>query len=416
MLLQGGDGGDMLGWLKKRRVDAGEIALPPALPLDLLSGGFVADPYPSYAWLRQNSPVCELEGGGYLLTGHGDILAAFTNADLGNAPSRFSTLAARNAEKYVAADLASHIPPFLDAPEHRAMRQMVSRSFFNSFKDFGGTLDVLAREKVAHLRVGDDLVETSAAPFAVSAMMAFCGINASAAEMKPLTQAFFHLFAPLKDPRVFEDVNLALSAFRALIATSLNAGAPKGSLLAHMQGFQMENGGISDAQIVDNCLLVFADGVENIEAGAASLMLVFEQAGIWKDLENGVIELDYAVREGLRLQTPAQLVPRVARKDCAIGGVSIKKDMPVFLALASANRDPEVYERPDNFEINRDLSGVATFGQGRHRCIGEPLAIAQLTALMREILKARFRPKVVDVSYQPRVGHRWPEGLIVKKD
>lgn len=405
----------MLGWLKGRRSEASAPSVAVDLPLDLANADFVADPYPGYAWLRENAPVAELGGGGYLLTRHADILAAFTDQRLGNAPSRFSTLAARNADKYVAADLASHIPPFLDAPEHRLMRQMVSRAFFNVFKGMDAQLAHLAKAQVAKLSSGDDVIGAASQPFSLIAMCKFCGVPVAPDEMKQLTQAFFHLFAPLRDRAVFAQVNEALGAFRGVIAQALEAGPPEGSLLAELRAFQTQNAGVSDAQIVDNCLLVFADGVENIEAGAASLMLVFERAGVWGDLHSGSLDLELAVREGLRLQTPAQLVPRVARETFELGGVQIKKDMPVFLALASGNRDAAVFEAADRFDPARDMSGVMTFGQGRHRCIGEPLGIAQLTAMMRALVEAGIRPSSEKVTYQARIGHRWPDRLIVKK-
>lgn len=401
----------MLGWLKARR-EVAEFSVD--LPFDLSAPAFIADPYPSYAWLRENAPVAELQGGGYLLTRHADIRAAFTNSALGNAPSRFSTLTPRNAQKYVAADLASHIPPFLDAPEHKPMRQMVSRSFFNAFKEMQDSLDVLARAQIAQLNAGDDLISAASQPFSVIAMCRFCGVASAPEQMKDFTQAFFHLFAPLRDPEVFAQVNAALAAFRAVLAEALEAGPPEGSLLAQMCAFQAQSEGITDAQIVDNCLLVFADGVENIEAGVASLMLVFEQAGIWDDLQSGTLSMELAVREGLRLQTPAQLVPRVAREGIELGGVQIKKDMPVFLALASGNRDGAVFDAPDTFDAARNMSDVMTFGQGRHRCIGETLGIAQLTAMMRAIVELGIRPAAKAMTYQSRIGHRWPDEMVVK--
>jgi cytochrome P450 len=105
----------------------------------------------------------------------------------------------------------------------------------------------------------------------------------------------------------------------------------------------------------------------------------------------------------------------VARESCEIAGVAIKKDMPVFLALASGNRDPSAFERADEFDTTRDFARVMSFGQGRHRCIGEPLAMLQLTQIMKALVAAKLRPASASICYQPRVGHRWPERLILKK-
>lgn len=407
----------VFNWLRKKADGQGQAnkAAEPSLPLDLLDAKFVANPYPTYAWLRAHQPICEIFGGGYLLTRYEDIRAALTNAYLGNAPSRFSTLAARNAEKYVAADLASHISPFLDGEDHVKMRQMTTRAFFNSFNALGEDVDTIAQAQVADLKTGDDLMLGASQPFALRVMCAFCGIAAEPLKMKELTQSFFHLFAPLRDQDVFGQVNAALASFRAVIAESLKQGAPEKSLLSEMQRFQASDSHISDAQIVDNCLLVFADGVENIEAAAASLLLTFEKFTLFEAIERQEFSLVQAVQEGLRLQTPAQLIPRVARADFDIRGVSIKKDLPVFLSLASANRDEAVWQQPDMFDPLRDKQKMLTFGQGRHRCIGEPLAMLQLTALMGALLRANIRPAQLETEYQARIGHRWPERLVVKK-
>lgn len=406
----------MLGWFKKAKsAEAGDVIRAPQLPLDLLDADFVADPYPTYAWLRINQPVVELAGGGYLVTRHRDIIAAFTNPSLGNAPSRFSTLAAKNAEKYVAADLASHIPPFLDGDAHREMRQMVTRAFFNTFKELGDDLDELARVYVGDLNTFGDLIAGVSQPFAVQAMCRFCGINAKTKEMKRLTQSFFHLFAPLRDPKTFEHVNASLTEFRELIANALNSVPPAGSFLSELKTFQSANPSISDEHIIDNCLLVFADGVENVEAGAASALMVFERFGVTQSIACGELSLDVAAQEALRLETPAQLVPRVAKENCVIAGVSIRKDLPVFLALASGNRDETVFQNPNSFDVKRDPKSIMTFGQVRHRCIGEPLAMAQIRALLNQLIAAKVMPDDLNCTYQARLGHRWPERLMVRK-
>lgn len=406
----------MLKWFKKS-VDVAsnqQLAVEPALPLDLLRSDFVADPYPTYSWLRAHCPVAEIAGGGYLLTKHADIRAALTDPKLGNAPSRFSTLSARNSEKYVAADLASHISPFLDGDAHVKTRQMTSRAFFNALKGFKGEVEALAKVQVARLISNADLVSQGSQPFALNVMCKFCGMDVDPSQMKILTQAFFHLFAPLRDPEAFVEVNESLSVFRKVIRKSLREGPPQNSLLSELQTFAKTGDEFSEDQVVDNCLLVFADGVENIEAAAASLLVTFEQFDVFSGLESDEFSLEQAIHEGLRLQTPAQLIPRVARENICLGGLEIKKDMPVFLALASGNRDALVFDEPDIFNATRDFRKSLTFGQGRHRCIGEPLAMLQLSSFMGALIEVGLRPNTLCLNYQARIGHRWPRELRLK--
>jgi hypothetical protein len=78
---------------------ANPMDLPMDLPVDLASTAFFDDPSPTYYWLRNNHPVAPVLQGGSVLTSHSDIASALVNPALGNAPSRFSVLNARNRQK-----------------------------------------------------------------------------------------------------------------------------------------------------------------------------------------------------------------------------------------------------------------------------------------------------------------------------
>ena len=83
-------------WLMPRSAAKPDAA--PTLPLDLSGQCIADDPHHTYRWLRENMPVAPVAGGGYLLTRHADVMAAFTDDRLGNAPSRFAVLHPRRAD------------------------------------------------------------------------------------------------------------------------------------------------------------------------------------------------------------------------------------------------------------------------------------------------------------------------------
>ncbi|WP_238367505.1 cytochrome P450 [Mesobacterium pallidum] len=395
-----------------------EPAIDLAQPVDLLGAGFLADPYPTWAALRARLPLAPVAGGGYILTRHADIKAAFSDDSLGNAPSRFSVLAPRNREKYAAADLAAHIPPFLDMPGHRLPRQALTRAFFNTFKPFATQVEEEAEAILAAApRDGAfDLIETVSSPFSVRVMARFVGLDADVATLKAATQAFFHLFAPIRDPAAFAETNAQLAAVRALVADQLAARRADGRpcLLTHLAAFQQDAPDLTDAQIVDNAILVFADGVENIEAGAATLLRLVAREGIGQQVASGALDAEAVVREGLRLDSPGQVIPRVARADTTLHDTPIPAGTPVFLALAAANRDPDAFDDPDVFRPGRAGDPVI-FGQGRHRCIGEQLGVLQLRVLLTAMLRSGLSDAAPGspLGYQPRFGHRWPKAMAV---
>ena len=69
-------------------------SVPPAL-IDLTAPAFFADPYPAYELLRPHHAIVAAANGGHVLLRHADILEALSDEKLGNAPSRYSALAAK---------------------------------------------------------------------------------------------------------------------------------------------------------------------------------------------------------------------------------------------------------------------------------------------------------------------------------
>ena len=112
------------------------------------------------------------------------------------------------------------------------------------------------------------------------------------------------------------------------------------------------------------------------------------------------------VEEVARHMSPALLaIRRFPLEDVELGGAQIPAGDTVFLSIASANRDPRRYARPDRIQLDRpDPARHLSFGQGIHYCIGAPLARLEAELAVRTIL-TRF-PKArrhAPVSWQPSV-------------
>ncbi len=72
-----------------------------------------------------------------------------------------------------------------------------------------------------------------------------------------------------------------------------------------------------------------------------------------------------------------------------IGGCPMQARQMVFASLRAANRDPQVFEDPDRFDITRKHSSHVAFGGGAHICIGAPLARAEAQSALTQLF-ARF--------------------------
>ena len=81
------------------------------------------------------------------------------------------------------------------------------------------------------------------------------------------------------------------------------------------------------------------------------------------------------IEESLRLEPPLPLMFRTARRDVELAGQQIKAGDKVGMFFGAANRDPAVFERPEEVDIDRPHNRHLTFGGGPHRCIGSNLPV-----------------------------------------
>jgi cytochrome P450 len=88
------------------------------------------------------------------------------------------------------------------------------------------------------------------------------------------------------------------------------------------------------------------------------------------------------VEEILRFDPALHMFTRWAYEDTDILGQRFQRGDQVALLLAAANRDPQVWDRPQEFDASRAIKPSVTFGAGLHFCLGAPLARLELcTAL-----------------------------------
>ncbi len=93
-----------------------------------------------------------------------------------------------------------------------------------------------------------------------------------------------------------------------------------------------------------------------------------------------------AIEEFLRAYSPVTMA-RVATKDTTLGDREVKQGERVMLTFPAANRDPEIFERPEEVIIDRERNRHVAFGAGIHRCLGSNLARMEMTVAIEEFLK-----------------------------
>ena len=97
---------------------------------------------------------------------------------------------------------------------------------------------------------------------------------------------------------------------------------------------------------------------------------------------------------------------RTATQDQELAGQRISKGAKVVCVLGSPNRDPQFFERPDEFDIRRPIEHTRrhyrTFGGGAHFCLGIQQARLNLTVMIGEMARRIHQPRLLAPPRQAR--------------
>jgi cytochrome P450 len=123
-----------------------------------------------------------------------------------------------------------------------------------------------------------------------------------------------------------------------------------------------------------------------------------------------------AVEESMRHDPVIFATLRTAKEDVELGGFALPAGSLFVVNTAAANRDPDVYEQPEAFDITRDHApAMLTFGGGIHYCLGVHLARLELSEALVAMTQRMIRPRILgDVPWKPITGITGPARLDIE--
>jgi cytochrome P450 len=167
--------------------------------------------------------------------------------------------------------------------------------------------------------------------------------------------------------------------------------------------------------------ILSAGNVTTADMLASTMVLLLSTPGLYERVRGDGGLIPQLIEESVRVESPVQWTQRVATADAEIAGVAIPEGSVVMLAWASANRDPEKFEQPEDVRLGRPrvMRDHLGFGTGLHHCVGAPIArlegrvafttlLTRLTGLRlsddndpRHILNPVFRaPRTVRIEFE----------------
>jgi cytochrome P450 len=342
----------------------------PTTLIDLGSAEVVADPYPAFARERAQHGVAWHEPSqGWLAFSHGAVSAAQRDRRL--------------ARVWRDREPADYLEPFNilhrnqmmenEPPAHTRLRRPVAKAFARGHVE---RLRPRVRELATSLldQVGSsfDLVADYAEPLPVLVIAELLGVPEShVADLRDWSQAIARMYEPRPSDEVVSDAVSASTDFAALVRALMvqRKATPANDLISDLVATEL-----TDDEVVASVVLLLNAGHEasvNAFGNGAVAMLR-------RELRPGT-DVAVTVEEMLRFDSALQLFDRWASEDLEIGGVSIAAGERISILLGSANRDPRVFERPEEFLVDRAPNPHLSFGVGVHFCLGAPLARMELT-------------------------------------
>lgn len=364
-----------------------------------------ADPHPRLARLRATEPVSWLPAlNGWLVTRHDLALQVMRDAATFTVDDpRFSTA------QVVGPSMLS-----LDADEHARHRAPFSRQFrpreiadrFGAFvqAECDRLVDGFAGTGRAELR------QALAGPLAVAVVADALGLDGTDAKrMLAWYDAIVSTVADISAGRPPDPAGAAaFGELRAHIEGSV--ARPEPSLLAEAAET------LALPEVVSNAAVLMFGGIETTEGMIANVLLHLLASPSQLDIVlNDRSRIPDAVEESLRLEPAAAVVDRYATRDVALAGASIAQDDLVTVSLTAANRDPDVFEDPDVFDLRRpNLRKQLAFAHGPHFCLGVDLARLETRVAVATVLDRLPGLELAEPAAPTGLVFRKPDGVHVR--
>ncbi|MFJ6940479.1 cytochrome P450 [Streptomyces sp. NPDC101132] len=280
---------------------------------------------------------------------------------------------------------------YADGADHRRLRSLLSKAFTpRRVAALEDRTAATARSLLDRLAAagGGDAVTGLAFPLPVLTICALLGLPAADQDLlKGLSDDLIRIVEPDPGP---EDVARIAAAWHALwdyftAVVAERRARPADDVVSGLVRAEAEGSRLTTEEIVSNCVSLLLGGHETTTNLITALLLAAtahpaSAAAATRDPRAAAA----FVEEVLRTDGPSKITARTALADTEVAGVPVERGRRVVLLLASANRDPRAFDRPERFDPARAAQPHLAFGHGPHACFGAALARLQARIVLEQ--------------------------------
>jgi len=369
------------------------------------------------AHLRAHAPVSWVDVPPYApfwaITKHSDIMDIERQNDLfTNDPRPFLEIAEFDAKQRADREAGAGLNSLIhtDDPHHRDLRKIGADWFkpsaLKALQIRCGELSKIWVDKMVEIGPEIDFAQDIAVNYPLYLILTLLGMPESDfGFMLKLTQ---EIFGANDAEMARGGSSQASEAFMAAVMdmfvyfTTLTASRrenPTDDLASAIANARINGEPLTDMDTLSYYAIVASAGHDTTSAGiAGGLLALLEHPDQLSRLQADPSLMGTAVEEMIRWVTPVKEFMRTAKADTEVRGVPINKDESVLLSYVSANRDEDVFENPDTFDIGRDPNKHLSFGYGVHFCLGASLARMEIRSFFSELIP---RIKSIELAGTP---------------
>lgn len=367
------------------------------------------DPHPSLKALRENCPVLRDEAvKTWLLTRYADTRATVNDRSFVRHPL--------NAEEgSLSRQFVDPEDPertsilFLDDPDHSRVRLPLAKAFYARIKSMEADIESLIDDVIDDAPETGvfDLMQHIAVPLPIRVIAHILGVDESRLpEFRQWSEEVILSLNPMRSPEDtarMESGSANLEAYFTELMQARRAN-PRDDLISDMVQLQASG----EANLSDNELRM---NISALLVGGNLTTTDLIGNGVWLFLTHpdqlAALIADpslanAAVEEVLRYEAPVQATSRIVEADREVAGCPMKKSQPVMMSLAAANRDPEAFDAPEDFDITVKRASHLSFGGGPHICIGAPLARIEARHVYKRLFQRYPNMKLAEQALEWR--------------
>jgi len=335
--------------------------------VDMFTPEFQEDPYPVYERLRRESPVyVEPRHGVHWLTRHEDVLNVLRDHEAFTSTQGPGPLPSPGGIPV----LASTDPPY-----HDQLRALVSRAFTpRRVAEMEPRIREMAAEHVRSLGEHFDIVPDLSIPIPVRVIAEMLGVEPERqGDFRRWSDAFVGLLENPPNETMVSTSQELIQYFQDLCAR--RRAEPKDDMISALVQAEIDGRGLDEIEISGFLIMLLVAGNETTTNLISNQMHILSQRpDLWKQLREDRSLVPAALEETVRFDSPVQNLGRQTTREVTLAGLKLPADTRVVASYAAANRDPDVFEDPEAYRLDRKDSRHLGFGFGVHFCLGAGLA------------------------------------------